>query len=216
MSLNVACLGHVQPTATLVGPTLVRLGNERRNASRRPPRHNTVARTNRNRESRTAQSNISFPRSVDSTGTIRTESPEGSSCRNRGAKRSNPSILPFLETYTPGGASYTPVVASYRGPEVSDAKDPLVPRVKRLVRTNVGGTNTIELRNKTSEVEGEVRTTCGDEDAVEGDVEHEDNDGNVCKEPPNDPDIRIRQPIGLDSSIVRRLGRLRLPPNAPV
>jgi hypothetical protein len=53
MSLNVACLGHVQPTATLVGPTLVRLGNERRKASRRPLRHNTVARTNRNRESRT-------------------------------------------------------------------------------------------------------------------------------------------------------------------
>jgi hypothetical protein len=70
--LNVACPGHVQPTATLVGPTLVMLGNERRNASRRnasrrPPRQNTVARTNRNRESRTMQSNISFPRSVDGT-----------------------------------------------------------------------------------------------------------------------------------------------------
>jgi hypothetical protein len=55
----------------------------------------------------------------------------------------------------------------------------------------VGGTNTIELRHETSEVEGEVRTTYGDEDAVEGDNEHEDNDGNVREEAPNDPNIRI-------------------------
>jgi hypothetical protein len=121
MPLNVACPNHVQPTATPVGPTLVRLGNERRNASRRLPRHNIVARTNRNRESRIVQSNISFPRSVDGTGTTRTESLEGSNRGNRGARRSNPSVLPFLETYTPGGASCTPVVASHRGPEASDA-----------------------------------------------------------------------------------------------
>jgi hypothetical protein len=111
MPLNVACPGHVQSTATPVGPTLVRLGNERRNASRRPPRHNTVARTNRNRESRLVQSNISFPCLVDGTGTTRMESPESSSRGNRGAKQSNPSVLPFLETYTPWGASCTPVVA---------------------------------------------------------------------------------------------------------
>jgi hypothetical protein len=75
--------------------------------------------------------------------------------------------------------------------------------VKWLVRTNLNGTNIVELRNETSEVEGEVRTTCGDEDVVEED-EHEDNDGNVREEAPNDPDICIRQPIGLDSSTVHR------------
>ena len=48
MPLNVACLVHVQPTATLVDPTLVKLGNKKKNASRRPPGHNMVARTNRN------------------------------------------------------------------------------------------------------------------------------------------------------------------------
>jgi hypothetical protein len=48
MPLNVAYPSHVQPMATPVGPTLVRLGNERRNVSRRPPRHNTVVWTNRN------------------------------------------------------------------------------------------------------------------------------------------------------------------------
>jgi hypothetical protein len=53
MPLNGAFPCRVLPTATPLGPNLVRLGNERRNASRRPPRHNTVARTNRNRESRT-------------------------------------------------------------------------------------------------------------------------------------------------------------------
>jgi hypothetical protein len=127
MPLNIACPGLVQPTATPIGPTLVRLGNERRNASRRPPRHNMVARTNHNRESRTVQSNISFPRSVDGTGTTRTELPEDSTRGNRGAKQLNPSVLPFLETYTPGGASCTLVVASHRGLEASDTDDPLVP-----------------------------------------------------------------------------------------
>jgi hypothetical protein len=80
----------------------------------------------------------------------------------------------------------------------------------------VGGTNTVELWHKTSEVEGEVRTTYGDEDAVEGDDEHKDNDGKVREEAPNDPDIHIRQLIGLDSSTVRRSGRLRLAPNTLV
>jgi hypothetical protein len=80
----------------------------------------------------------------------------------------------------------------------------------------VGGTNIVELRHETSEVEGEVNTTCGDEDAIEGDDQHEDNDGNVCEEAPNDPDIRIRQPIGQDSSTVRRSDHLRSAPNAPV
>jgi hypothetical protein len=192
MPLNGAIPRRVQRTAIPIGPTLVKLGNERRNASRRPPRHNTVAQTNRNRESRTVQSNISFPHSVDGTGTTRTELPEDSTRGNRSAKRSNPSVLPFLETYTLGGASCTPIVASHRGPEVSDAKDPLLPRVKRLVRTNVGGTNNIELQHETSKVEGEMKTTYGNEDAVEGDDEHEDNDGNVHDEAPNDPDIRIR------------------------
>ena len=67
-----------------------------------------------------------------------------------------------------------------------------------------------------SEVKGEVRTTYGNEDAMERNDEHKDNDGNVRKEAPNDPDIRTQQPIGLDSSIVRRLGHLHLAPNAPI
>jgi hypothetical protein len=107
-------------------------------------------------------------------------------------------------------------VASHQGTEASDAKDPLVPRVKRLVRTYGGGTNNVELRHETSEVEGEVKTTCGDEDAVEGDDEHEDNDGNICEEAPNDPEIRIQQPLVLDSNTVRRSGRLHSTPNAAV
>jgi hypothetical protein len=53
-----------------------------------------------------------------------------------------------------------------------------------------------------------VKTTFGDEDAVEGDDEHEDNDGNVHEEVPNDPDIHIWQPLGLDSGTVCRSDRL--------
>jgi hypothetical protein len=64
------------------------------------------------------------------------------------------------------------------------------------------------------EIEGELRTNYGDEANVEGDDECEDNDGNVCEEAPNNPNIHIRQPLGIDSNILRRLGRLRSTPTA--
>ena len=49
---------------------------------------------------------------------------------------------------------------------------------------------------------------------MEGDDEHEDNDGNVREEAPNDLDIRIRQPMGVDSNTPRRSGRLCSNPTA--
>jgi hypothetical protein len=49
---------------------------------------------------------------------------------------------------------------------------------------------------------------------VEEDDEREDNDGNVREEAPNNPDIRIRQPLGVDSSTLRRSGHLRSIPMA--
>lgn len=101
-----------------------------------------------------------------------------------------------------------------RGPEVTDADNPSAKRMKRIVPTSVAGTNNVELRNLTSEVEGEVQTHYGDEHDVEGDDEREDYDGNVREEAPNDPDIRIRQPTSVDSSIVRRSERLRSTPMA--
>jgi hypothetical protein len=101
-----------------------------------------------------------------------------------------------------------------RGPEVSDDDNSLVKRMKRIVQTNVAGTSTVELRNLSSEVEGEFRTNYSDEADVEGDDEREDNDGNVCEEAPNDPDIHIRQPLGVDNSTLRRSGRLRSTPTA--
>ena len=55
----------------------------------------------------------------------------------------------------------------------------------------MAGINTVELQNLTSKVEGEVRTNYGNEHDMKGDDECEDNDGNVDKEAPNDPDIRI-------------------------
>jgi hypothetical protein len=42
--------------------------------------------------------------------------------------------------------------------------------------------------------------------------ERENNDGNIRKEASKDPDIHIQQPLGLDSSTYRRLGRLRSTP----
>jgi hypothetical protein len=102
----------------------------------------------------------------------------------------------------------------HRGPEVSDDNYPSAKRMKRIVQTNVAGTSIVELRNLSSEVEGELRTNYGDNADGEGDDEREDNDGNVREEAPNDPDIRIRQPLGVDNSTLRRLGRLRSTPTA--
>jgi hypothetical protein len=117
---------RIQHMAAHIGPTLVSLGNARRNTSRRPPRHHTVARNNCNHDSRTVQSNISFPHSADVIDITRTDLLEGCTRGNRGAKQSNPLVLLSLETYTPGGSSCTLVLASHRGPEASDAQDPLV------------------------------------------------------------------------------------------
>jgi hypothetical protein len=141
-----------------------------------------------------------------------TEEAEGSSRGNRRASQSNPSVLPFLDTHTPRGSSCTPPLTMRRGPEVSDDDNPLVKRMKQIVQTNVAGTSTVELRNLSSEVEGELRTNYGDEADVEGDDEREDNDGNVHEEALNNPDIHIRQPLGVDNSTLRRSGHLRSTP----
>jgi hypothetical protein len=141
-----------------------------------------------------------------------TEQPESSSRGNRQANQSNPSVLPFLDTHTLGVASCIPPLTTCRGPEVTDDDNPSAKRMKLIVQTNVAGMNTVELRNLSSKVKGELRTNYGDEADVEGDDEREDNDGNVCEEAPNDPDIRIRQPLGVDSSTLRRSGRLRSTP----
>jgi hypothetical protein len=143
-----------------------------------------------------------------------TEEVEGSSRGNRRESQSNPSILLFLDMHIPGGSSCTPPLTMRRGPEVSDDDNPSVKWMKRIVQTNVAGTSIVELRNLSSEVEGELRTNYGDEADVEGDDEREDNDGNVCEEAPNDPDIHIRQPLGVDNSTLRRSGRLRSTPTA--
>jgi hypothetical protein len=78
-----------------------------------------------------------------------------------------------------------------RGPEVTDDDNSLAKRMKRIVQTNVASTSTIELRNLSLEVEGELRTNYGETDDIEGDDKREDNDGNVREEALNDPDIHI-------------------------
>jgi hypothetical protein len=204
----------VHRTAPPVGLTLVMLGNAGRNAARRPPRHYTTVRNNRNTHGRTGQSNILRLHSANNGGMACTEEVEGSSRGNRRESQSNPSILLFLDMHIPGGSSCTPPLTMRRGPEVSDDDNPSVKWMKRIVQTNVAGTSIVELRNLSSEVEGELRTNYGDETDVEGDDEREDNDGNVCEEAPNDPDIHIRQPLGVDNSTLRRSGRLRSTPTA--
>jgi hypothetical protein len=173
-----------------------------------------VVQNNRSTHGRTGQSNIPRPRSANNGGMACTEEAEGSSCGNRRASQSNPLVLPFLDTHTLGGSSCTPPLTMHRGSEVSDDNKPSAKRMKRIVQTNLAGTSTIEVRNLSSEVEGELRTNYGDKADVEGDDECEDNDGNVREEVLNDPDIRIRQPLGVDSSTLCRSGRLCSTPTA--
>jgi hypothetical protein len=48
----------------------------------------------------------------------------------------------------------------------------------------------------------------------ERDDDRKDDDGNVREEAPNNPDIRIRHPLGLDNNTLRRSDRLRSGPTA--
>ena len=54
----------------------------------------------------------------------------------------------------------------HRGPEDSDVRNSLVKQMKRFVRTNVAGTNTVELWYLFLEVKSEVRTNYDDEHDV--------------------------------------------------
>jgi hypothetical protein len=85
--------------------------------------------------------------------------------------------------------------------------------MKRLVWTNVAGTNIVELQHLSSEVEGEVRTNYGDEHEVERDDERKDNDGNIRNGAPSNLEILISHPHGLDSITFHRLDRLHSAPN---
>ena len=142
------------------------------------------------------------------------EQVEDSSRRNRRANQSNPSVLPFLDMHTLRGSLCIPPLSMRRGPEVANDDNPLAKQMKWIVWTNVASTSTVELRNLSLEVESEVQTNYGDEHNIEGNDEREDNDGNVHKEAPNDPDIRIRPPLGVDSSTSHRSSRLRSTPIA--
>jgi hypothetical protein len=130
----------VHRTAPPVGPTLVMLGNAGRNATRRPPRHYTVVRNNCSTHGGIGQSNIPRRCSTNNGGLARTEEAEGSSRGNRRASQSNPSVLPFFDTHTPGGSSCTPPLTMRRGPQVSDDDNPSAKWMKRIVQTNVAGT----------------------------------------------------------------------------
>jgi hypothetical protein len=83
MSLDGIFGPRIQRTALPIGPTLVRLGNARMNAARRPPQHHTVIRNNWTLHSRTGHSNISHPLSANNGAMARIEQLEGSSYGNR-------------------------------------------------------------------------------------------------------------------------------------
>jgi hypothetical protein len=97
---------------------------------------------------------------------------------------------------------------------VTDVENFLVKWMKWLVWTSLASTNIVELWNLSSKVEGKVRTNYGDEDDVDGDDEHEDDEGNVREEEPNDPDICIQHTLGLASSTLCRSDHLHSTPIA--
>jgi hypothetical protein len=103
----------VHRTAPPVGPTLVTLGNARRNGINMLPRYYTVVWNNRGIHGRTGQSNNPRPRSANNGAMACTEQPESSSRGNHLANQSNPSVLSFLDTHTLGGASCIPPLTTH-------------------------------------------------------------------------------------------------------
>jgi hypothetical protein len=96
---------HIHRTPPPIGPTLVMLGNARRNVVRSPPQYHTVVRNNCTIYGRTEQSNIPHPRSANNGAMAHTTQPEGSSRGNRRANQSNSFVLPFLDTLILGRSS---------------------------------------------------------------------------------------------------------------
>jgi hypothetical protein len=89
------------------------------------------------------------------------------------------------------GSSFRP--ATSRGPDVDeDINNSTGRRVKRFVKTKVGNSIHIGLRNLNSEVEREVVTNYGDEEHVLGDDEMMDGAGTNRKETPCDGDVVMR------------------------
>ena len=72
----------VHRTLLPVGPTLVLLGNARRNVVRRPPRYHTIVWNNCFAHRRTKQSSIPCPRLTNNGGMACIEQAEGSSRGN--------------------------------------------------------------------------------------------------------------------------------------
>ena len=140
---------------------------------------------------RTRQSSNPRPHSVKNGTIVCIEQLESSSYRNHQENQSNPSVLPFLDMHTLEGASCIPPLTTRQGLEVTDKDNPLAKQMKRIIQTNVASTSIVELQNLSLEVESELQTNYGNNANVEGDDEHEDNDGNVCEEALNDPNIRI-------------------------
>ncbi len=184
-SVDCALVANEPQRPRSVGSTLLNLINTSERTSSKPPVH---------RGSSMDHENITSPR----TTSIRAQP------HKRGLKRSSSEIIPFLDTSARDGTMSMPIIGIPGGPQVgSDAEDPLAKRRKRLVRTNVGGEDTIELRNDNSEIEGLVRTNYGDEDDVlgDGDDEREDDD---CDEAPCDDDVVVRSlSVPLDGPIRR-------------
>ena len=202
-----------------VGSTILNLIGASQRTSSRPRVHRGPSIDHRRKVLRASRTTLALPVVHGSTEMIMRPSLLPT-CRNavpepktgsekRTMKRSSSQILPFLDMGARDGILSGPVVTVPGGPQVgSDAEDPLAKRRKRLVRTNVCGEDTIELRNENSEIEGLVRTNYGDEDDLlgDGDDEREDDD---CDEAPCDGDVIVRSLPIPRGEPPRRSGRLR-------
>ena len=123
-------------------------------------------------------------------------------CKKRMTSRTTTSeTLPFHRGYTEIGPSTGTAVVGSRGISIDGItamnKGGKERPMKRLVNTRVGSTGAIstQVRNITSEVEGEVLTPVGDEDLLQADNELSDSGDEDCDEAPSDEDVVVRNEV---------------------
>jgi hypothetical protein len=138
----------------------------------------------------------------------------------KSSKRTGPDPLPFYRGYTEGGPSSGTGVVRTRvisedgitGIRNSGKERPM----KRLVSARDGDTGEIsmQVRNITSEVEGEVRAPVVSDPEDEGDDDRSDEEDPDCDEAPNDEDVIIRHELGPTLARKRQSSRKKKPRKA--
>ena len=138
----------------------------------------------------------------------------------KSSKKTGPDPLPFYTGYTEGGpSSGTGVVRTrinFEDGITAIGNSGKERPMKRLVSARDGNTGevSVQVRNLTSEVEGEVQAPVVGAPEDEGDNEHSEEEDPDCDEAPDDEDVIIRHELGPTVARKRQSSRKKKPRKA--